>query len=138
MRTIEPLIPVAPPRLITKADALARSEKKLRSSLKTNIARLQELADGLYLVGPTPKGEVGKYLVLRDSDGNEDVLGFGIVVYRVPPSREALTYLIDRALGKPPSRVEVAGDGGGPVQIIPWRPLESADNKLLTDGHSDD
>ena len=74
-------------------------------------------------MGPVPRGQKPQYLILRDPEsGHEEVLGFGMVVYKTPPNLTALQYLVDRGMGKVPTRLEVTGEDGGAISIIPWRP----------------
>ena len=112
---------------MNKTDAIARADAWARRKLHRNLAKLMELAEGVLVTGPTSKGEKPKQLVLRDAEtGQEEVIGFGLVVYRERPNLMALQYLVDRGMGKVPTRVEVTGDSGGPVAVIPWRPALEA------------
>ena len=43
-------------------------------------------------------------------------------IYQRIPDRQALEFLIEHGLGKVPQRQELTGEGGGPIDIIPWLP----------------
>ena len=47
-------------------------------------------------------------------------------VYDQPPDYKALAFLIENVIGKVPQRVEMTGDGGGPVQVISWMHADEA------------
>jgi hypothetical protein len=56
-------------------------------------------------------------------------------VFRLPPDRQALQFLIENVIGKVPQRLEMTGKDGGPVEIIPWMPMvDAAAQGLLGDG----
>ena len=126
---VEAVPPTRPPRVIDRRGAIEKAEGWARNRLSGNLKKLLELAAGVYIVAPVPKGQKPEYLILRNPEtGHEEVLGFGLVVYRTPPSLAALQYLVDRGMGKVPTRLEVTGEDGGAISIIPWRPaLEEAD-----------
>lgn len=110
-----------PPKRLTEKQAVTKAEHRVRRSLARHIAKLEELAKGVYIVEPTRKGHTPKQLILRDTEtGEEEVLGFGLAIYKTLPSREALQYLIDRGMGKPPQRQELTGAEGTAIQIVPW------------------
>ena len=120
---VEPVTNNRPPRLVDRRTAIEKAEGWARKQLQGNLRRLVELARGVYAVGPAPKGQRPRYLVLRDPEsGHEEVIGFGIVVYKTVPNLAALQYLVDRGMGKVPTRVEITGADEGPVQFMPWRP----------------
>ena len=117
---------VRPPKRLTEKQAVTKAETRVRRSLARHIRKLEELAKGVYIVEPTRKGHKPKVLILRDSEsGEEEVLGFGLEVYKTLPSREALQYLIDRGMGRPPQRQELTGAEGTPITVIPWMPQET-------------
>lgn len=125
-RELVPVPDVSPPRAIDKQTALQTAERKVRGALRKNIMRLQELAAGVILVDTARAGDPWRQIVLRNIEtGEERVIGDGLRIYVTPPNREALTYLIDRGMGKPPQRHEVTGDDGGPLTIVPWMPAEA-------------
>ena len=122
-----------PPQVGNKTGAIARADAWTRRRLQRNLAKLMELAEGVLVAATAPKGEKPRQLILRDLEtGKEEVVGFGLVVYRQPPNLTALQYLVDRGMGKVPSRLEITGNEGGPVAVIPWRPaLEAANGNYL-------
>ena len=126
---VEAVPPTRPPRVIDRRGAIEKAEGWARNRLSGNLKKLLELAAGVYIVAPVPKGQKPEYLILRNPEtGHEEVLGFGLVVYRTPPNLAALQYLVDRGMGKTPTRVEITGEDGGAISVIPWRPaLEEAD-----------
>ena len=126
---IEPVVAARPPRVIDRRGAIEKAEGWARRRLQSNLRKLFELAAGVYAVAPVLRGQKPRQLILRDPEtGDEDVLGFGLVVYKTPPNLTALQYLVDRGMGKVPTRLEVTGEDGGAISIIPWRPaLEEAD-----------
>lgn len=58
-------------------------------------------------------------------------------IYRMPPDKGALTFLIENGIGKVPNRVEMTGKGGGPFRVIPWMPVEAALLELAAGDASD-
>ncbi len=56
-------------------------------------------------------------------------------IYRFPPDRQALQFLIENGIGKVPNRIEMTGEGGGPMRIMPWAPAELVAG-LLNDGQT--
>lgn len=120
-RTIEAYKPGKPPKAVTESNALEKAEKRTRRSLIRHISKMEELAKGVYVVGPTHKGKSPRQIIARDLEtGEEELIGYGIEVYQTTPSRQALEYLIDRGMGKVPSKQEITGPEGGALQIIPW------------------
>lgn len=47
-------------------------------------------------------------------------------VYVIEPDYKALAFLIENVMGKVPQRVEMTGDGGGPIKVIPWMTMAEA------------
>ncbi|KKK99528.1 hypothetical protein LCGC14_2631850 [marine sediment metagenome] len=43
-------------------------------------------------------------------------------VYRTPPDRQALQYLMDRGMGKAVSKTEITGEDGAPIVVTPYIP----------------
>ena len=113
-REILPDRDAAPPRAITRQDAVERAEARVRRRLPKLLKVMEELAFGIYVEETLPDGTTR-------------------LVYQKPPSRQALEYLIDRGMGKPPTHVEVTGADSGPVQVIPWLP-KGVEVPLLEDG----
>jgi hypothetical protein len=77
-------------------------------------------------------------LIVRNTEtGEERVLGTNLTVYQTSPSLTALQYLADRAMGKTPTRLEVTGDSGGPVEVVPWLPtFVEVDEENLIEGEA--
>jgi len=86
---------------ITRQEAMERAEMYVARNLPKYLKKLHELAMGIALVKETKLGPK---------------------VYVEAPDRQALQYLIDRGLGKLPERVELTGEEGGPVEVLPWAP----------------
>jgi hypothetical protein len=57
-------------------------------------------------------------------------------IYQQIPDRQALEFLIEHGLGKVPQRQELTGEGGGPLEIVPWLP-GVPDKPQLVDGVMD-
>lgn len=85
---------------IRRKDAIERAEMFTARHLPRYLKRLEELAHGIEMAEVRGDGET--------------------VVYAVSPDRQALQYLIERGMGKVPQRVELTGDEGGPMEILPW------------------
>ncbi len=85
---------------IRRKDAIERAEMFTARHLPKYLRRLEELAHGIEVEEARADGET--------------------VVYAVGPDRQALQYLIERGMGKVPQRVELTGDEGGPMEILPW------------------
>ena len=92
-------------RAVSRKNAIARADAFLAKNLLKHLKLLRELATGIKVMKPSKDGEESE-------------------VYMVPPDRQAIEYLVDRAMGKAQSRTELTGEGGGPVKIVPWLPLE--------------
>jgi hypothetical protein len=80
-----------------RTKAIERAEMYISKNLARYITALEELAVGVMVSEVGPDGER--------------------VVYSVKPDRQAIQYLLDRGMGKPPQQVEVTGEGGGPMEI---------------------
>jgi hypothetical protein len=46
----------------------------------------------------------------------------GPEVYRTPPDRQALQYLMDRGMGKAVSKMEITGEDGAAIVVTPYIP----------------
>lgn len=91
-------------------------DRVIRGSLPILIDRMMELALGVLVldVKANPKtGEIEQK------------------IFRVPPDRQALQYLIENVIGKVPQRVELTGKDGGAVEIVPWAPMQAAEEAGL-------
>lgn len=76
--------------------AIQQAEKRIRDRLPELIDRMFELADGVLV---------------------EEVSITGRSIYQRAPDYKALSYLIDRIMGKPTERKEITGADGGPVDV---------------------
>lgn len=99
---------------LTPKEALERAEERVAKQLLKRIATMERLAEGIWF---------------------EEVLPDGVkrVVYKKAPDRVAVQYLIDRGMGKPPQAYEVTGDGGGPIEFMPWLPSATVAKKEIID-----
>ncbi len=86
---------------VSQHEAIRRAELYVTQKLPKYLKKLEELANGIVVMKPNKRGVP--------------------VVYSVPPDRQALEYLVDRGMGKPPQRFEFTGEGG-PKEPIPWAP----------------
>ena len=119
-----------PPRRVSSKDAIQKAEGHIRKwrNLKKYVSGIEELAAGVLLVEAAKSNDPWSEIVIRNTEtGEERIIGEGLRIYRSAPSREALQYLVDRALGKSPQRYEITGDEGGPVQVVPWLPTLEPD-----------
>ena len=103
---------------VTKEELREKAEMYNAKNLPKYMKKLHELAMGV-VVQRTGKG--------------------GPTIYAIAPDRAALTYLIDRGLGKTPDRHEITGGDGEAVQmVIPWAPvvqIERSDDEDVLDTH---
>lgn len=99
------LVPSKPsgrtPKRIRHKKAIEKADLYLAKKLPHHLKKLEELANGV--------------LVMKeDRDGEE-------VIYRTPPDRQALEFLIERGGGKTPTREElVEGEASGPIGYVPF------------------
>ncbi len=94
------------------------AEEMIRRELPELIKRLIDLARGVVVyetVGPDGQGER---------------------VYRLPPDQKALTYLLDRVLGRPAQRMEMVGEGGTQPLIITLMPRQEALREGFIEGEA--
>lgn len=89
---------------VSQQEAIRRTETYVTKNLPKYIKKLEELARGVTVLKVNKRGET--------------------VVYTKAPDRQALEYLVDRGMGKPPQRFEFAGEGGGHENPVPWAPHE--------------
>lgn len=92
--------PGRPRRADKFARPIARAEKQIADKLPDLINNMLVLANGVFVEETNP---------VTDKEQ----------VYRKPPDRAANEYLINRILGKPIERQEIAGADGGPIQLAP-------------------
>mgnify|MGYP001559384108 CR=1 FL=1 len=89
------------PMRVTAKEAMERAELFIRRNLPLNLSKLHELAMGV---------------VVMEIDGRSGKTK----VYKTPPDKDVLKYLIDRGIGKAPERFEITGQDGGPVTVQAW------------------
>ena len=88
---------------VTKEELREKAEMYNTKNLPKYMKKLHELAMGI--------------VVQRVGKG-------GPQIYAISPDRAALTYLIDRGLGKTPDLQEIfVGDGDGVQVVLPWAPV---------------
>lgn len=84
-----------------KADAyarpIARSEKRIADKLPWLIDQMFSLAEGV---------------TVQEADGHD-----GFRIYSRPPDRQAISYLVDRVMGRPTERQELTGKDGDPLEM---------------------
>lgn len=105
--------PGRPRKADQHAGAIAKAEKQIRDRLPWLIDKQFELADGVWREQILPDGETR-------------------IIYQEKPDYRALSYLIDRIMGKPTERKELTGEDGAPL----FPDFERALNKAYAD--SDD
>lgn len=98
-------------RRLTPKEALSRAEERLARDVLRRIQAMERLAEGVWV--------------------EETLDGERRIVYRKPPDRLALQYLIDRAMGRPPQSYEVTGEGGGPIEFLPWLPSTAQQPEVI-------
>jgi hypothetical protein len=96
-------------RRITRKEAMAKADMYLLKNLPKYLKSLHALAIGIKTRRFT-------------GDGNE-------VVYDIAPDRQALEYLVERGMGKIPQKMELTGEDGGGVKIIPWMPQSALEEQ---------
>jgi hypothetical protein len=83
-----------------KADKFARpiaqAEKRISDKLPWLVDKALELAEGVWVEQETQEGPV---------------------VYKRPPDRQAIEYLLNRIMGKPTERQEVEQSGGVTIRV---------------------
>ena len=97
-----------------KRRILDRTESQIVKHLPQYIGKLEELACGV---------------LVEKIDGRSGEA----TVYKTPPDRQALEFLIEHGIGKVPQRHEITGDDGGGIAIVPWLP-PSVKVKELSEG----
>ena len=105
-------------KTIDRAEAMEKAEMFVVRNLPKYLKKMHELALG------------GFYVQKTDQKGN-------LKVYTALPDRAAIEYLIERGLGKIPQRHEITGEGGGPLEVLPWAPA-SLLNQGFIDGEAKD
>ena len=76
---------------------IAKAEKKIADRLPWLVDQALELAEGVVIQE-------------RDRDGTPRI-------YQRPPDIKAITYLVDRIMGKPTDRREISGPEGGTIPL---------------------
>ena len=102
---------------IKNRNAIEKAELYLRKNLPKYLKNIEKLANGISAMKINRQGEEEIFLI--------------------PPDRQANEYLIDRGMGKAPSRVEITGEGGGPLQYVAWAgPEELERNEMIIEGEA--
>ena len=100
-------------------------EEKIKARLDELLSAMLDLALGHYK-------QISKY----DKEAGE----VQTKIYTTDPDFKALAFLIENVIGKVPQRLEMTGDGGGPIRVIPWMTTAEAtrmgliENKMLEAG----
>lgn len=81
-----------------KATFERRIQEHLSSRLDSYLERLDELADGIWILYRAPDGSVTK-------------------TYRRPPDPKVLMYLVDRLIGKPTQQLETTTQSQGLISV---------------------
>lgn len=113
--TVASLSPAELKQIHTLMD-IPTAEEEIRKVLPVLINRMLTLALGVYVL---------------DAKVNQDSGEVEQKVFRMPPDRQALQFLIENVIGKVPQRLEMTGKDGGPLEIIPWMPLGEAEEQGL-------
>jgi hypothetical protein len=123
------------PERISKRSAVEKAETHLRRGLHRSLRGIEALAKGILLTEPS-RTKANTELIVRNTEtGEERVLGTNLTVYQTSPSLTALQYLADRAMGKTPTRLEVTGEGGGGIAVVPWLPsFADVDEQNMIEG----
>lgn len=91
-------------------------DRIIRGMLPVLIDRMLELALGVCVLETKANPKTGE---------------ISQKVFRVPPDRQALQYLMENVIGKVPQRVELTGKDGGGIEIVPWMPMQAAEEAGL-------
>jgi hypothetical protein len=92
---------------MTEKRTLEEAEDRIRAELPALIDRLLDLARGV---------------LVYEEEGPNGVER----VYRIPPDFKALSYLLDRVMGRPAQRMEMSGEGLSLPTIITMMPRAEA------------
>jgi len=122
-----PLMPSRKKPVLSKAALLQIPdvEEKIKARLDELLSAMLDLALGHYK-------QISKY----DKEAGE----VQTKIYTTDPDFKALAFLIENVIGKVPQRLEMTGDGGGPIRVIPWMTTAEAtrmgliENKMLEAG----
>lgn len=98
---------VFPKKLLKTPEVLKRIEQRSDDLLKAMI----DLALGHYVT-------IAKFNKLTGEVETR--------VYEQPPDYKALSFLLENVIGKVPNRLEITGEGGGPVKIVPYMSMPEA------------
>ena len=90
------------PKRIRHKQAIEKAEMYAARTLPKYIKLLEGLARGVLVV-------------MTNKKGDEEV-------YRIPPDRQALQYLMDRGMGKTVNKTEITGEDGAAIVVTPYIP----------------
>lgn len=96
-----------PKRLLKQPDVL----KKIEARSDDLLSALIDLALGHYVT-------IAKFNRLTGQVETR--------VYAQPPDYKALAFLMENVIGKVPNRLEITGEDGGPVKIVPYMSMPEA------------
>ncbi len=102
---------------------MGKTPKRIRHAQQIDKAELYLAKNLLLFMNDLIVLARGYGKIMENKDGEE-------YVYYIPPDRQALEYLINRGMGKVPTKVEITGEDGGPVQaeFIAWIPQEERED----------
>ncbi len=89
------------PKRIRHKQAIEKAELYLARNLPKNLKLLEAIARGVLVTEKTKDGEE---------------------IYRLPPDRQAVQFLIEHGKGKPASKLELTGEDGAPIVVTPYIP----------------
>ena len=92
------------PKRVRHAKAIEKAELFAAKNLAKYLAKLHELAMGVYLEG-------------YDKENGE------MIIYKTKPDLAALKALVERGMGKVVEQVEITGGEDNAVVVMPWRIL---------------
>ncbi len=98
-------------------------EKKIGERMDDLLEAMLDLALGHYSVSHKFNTETGQ---------------IEAKIYTVDPDYKALAFLMENFMGKTPQRLEITGDGGGPIKIIPYMTMGEAQRMKLIEAPEDE
>lgn len=90
------------PKRVRHAKAIEKAELFAARNLAKYLAKLHELAMGVYLEG-------------YDKENGE------MIIYKTKPDLNALKALVERGMGKVVEQVEITGGEDTVIAVLPWR-----------------
>lgn len=105
--------PPQPTALQDKGGAALSPKRRRKIADRTESWIIKHLPEFIHTLAELAKG-----VWYEKTDGRSGE----VRIYQQIPDRQALEFLIEHGLGKVPQRQELTGEGGGPIDIIPWLP----------------